>query len=42
MPKIASPLTDTQIRKAKPREKLYRLSDGNGLSIEIKPNGSKI
>ena len=42
MPKLASPLTDTQIRKAKPREKLYRLSDGNGLSIEIKPNGSKI
>jgi len=42
MPRLATPLTDTQIRKAKPKEKVYRLSDGNGLSIEIKPNGSKI
>jgi len=42
MPRLATPLTDTQIKKAKPKEKVYRLSDGNGLSIEIKPNGSKI
>ena len=42
MPRLSTPLTDTQIKKAKPKEKVYRLSDGNGLSIEIKPNGSKI
>jgi integrase len=35
-------LSDIKIRKALPREKVYRLSDGRGLSIEIKPNGSKL
>lgn len=35
-------LTDTKIRNAKPREKVYRLSDGGGLYLEVKPNGSKI
>lgn len=34
-------LTDTQCRNAKPREKPYRLSDGKGLYLEIKPNGVK-
>lgn len=34
-------LTDLAIRNAKPKEKLYRLSDGNGLSLQINPNGSK-
>lgn len=35
------PLTDIQIRKANPKEKPYTLSDGNGLSLLIEPNGSK-
>jgi len=35
------PLTDTQIKQAKPREKAYRLSDARGLYIEITPAGSK-
>jgi integrase len=36
------PLKDTQIRNAKPREKPYKLSDGAGLYIEVKPTGSKL
>ncbi len=34
-------LTDTQCRAAKPKEKLYRLNDADGLCLEIKPNGKK-
>ncbi len=34
-------LTDTQCRNAKSREKPYRLPDGKGLYLEIKPNGVK-
>ena len=34
-------LNDTQIRKARPENKEYKLSDGGGLSISVKPNGSK-
>lgn len=36
-----TPLSDTEIRKAKPREKEYILADGRGLSLRVKPNGSK-
>lgn len=35
------PLTDTQCRTAKPKEKPYKLTDGNGLYLEVKPNGVK-
>ena len=35
-------LTDIQIKKAKPKEKPYTLSDGKGLHLLIKPNGSKL
>lgn len=35
-------LTDTQIRNAKATDKPVRLSDGNGLMVEIRPNGSKL
>jgi integrase len=34
-------LTDLEIRRAKPAEKTYTKSDGNGLSLQIEPNGSK-
>lgn len=34
-------LTDMAIKKAKPREKVYSLGDGNGLSLIVEPNGSK-
>ncbi len=36
------PLTDSAARTAKPREKLYRLSDTLGLSLEITPTSSKL
>lgn len=34
-------LTATQINQAKPKGKLYRLSDGRGLYLEVPANGSK-
>jgi integrase len=34
-------LTDTQCRTAKPKDRPYKLSDGKGLYLEIKPNGVK-
>jgi integrase len=41
MPKICTPLTDTAIRNAKPREKTYTLGDGEGMYLEVMPNGTK-
>lgn len=35
------PLTDLAIRKAMPREKLYKLSDSHGLHLVVRPSGSK-
>ncbi|HEY3982494.1 tyrosine-type recombinase/integrase [Cedecea sp.] len=35
------PLTDLELRRSKPQDKPYTLSDGGGLSILIEPNGSK-
>src|SRR5262245_17698235 len=35
-------LTDTAIRNAKPKPKEFKLSDGGGLHLLIKPNGSKL
>lgn len=34
-------LTDTQIKNAKPKDKPYKLTDSNGLYLEVRPNGSK-
>ena len=42
MPKLAKPLTDTQVKSAKPRAEPYRLQDGGGMYLEINPSGSKI
>ena len=36
------PLNDIQIRKLRPSEKPFRTSDGEGLFLEVKPNGSKL
>ena len=41
MPKIVKPLSDQEVKKAKPKDKLYKLFDGNGLNITIFPNGIK-
>lgn len=35
-------LTDTKIRNAKPTEKPYKLLDGHGLYLDVRPSGSKI
>ncbi|MFV8455426.1 integrase arm-type DNA-binding domain-containing protein [Vibrio owensii] len=41
MAKQVKPLTETQIKNAKPQVKEYILSDGNGLRLRIKTNGTK-
>ncbi len=42
MPKLATPLTDIQVRNAKPKAKPYTLADGGGMYLEVAPTGSKI
>ncbi|WP_423707702.1 tyrosine-type recombinase/integrase [Undibacterium sp. WLX3042] len=41
MPKLATPLTDIQVRNAKPKDKTYTLADGNGMYLEVMPTGKK-
>ena len=41
MPKRVPPLTQLQIRNAKPADKPYKLADGGGLYIEVTPAGGK-
>jgi len=36
------PLTDSAIRGAKPREKPYKLTDGGGLYLQVRPNGARL
>jgi integrase len=42
MPKIVNPLTDTQIKNTKPKDKPFKLFDGGGLYLEVNPIGSKL
>lgn len=42
MARKVQPLTATQVKNAKPREKEYNLGDGNGLYLKVKPTGSKL
>ena len=42
MARTVIPLTDTKIKNAKPKAKDYPLSDGKGLQLNIKTNGSKL
>ena len=35
------PLSDAEIRTAKPREKPYKLGDSGGLYLQVMPNGAK-
>lgn len=42
MPKLATPLTDIQVKNAKPKDKPYTLADGGGMYLEVAPSGSKI
>jgi len=41
MPRISSPLTNVEIKSAKPRTKAFKLSDGGGLYLEVLPTGGK-
>ena len=42
MARTTKPLTNTEVKQAKPKDKIYTLSDGNGLQLRVKPNGSKL
>ena len=42
MARTTKPLTNTEVKQAKPKEKVYTLSDGAGLQLRVKPNGSKL
>jgi integrase len=35
-------LTNTEVDKAKPKDKVYKLADGEGLQLRVSPNKSKI
>lgn len=35
------PLTDAEIRKTAPRETQFRMADGGGMYLEVKPSGAK-
>ncbi|MBN9584908.1 MAG: hypothetical protein BGN84_10240 [Afipia sp. 62-7] len=37
-----SKLSDLKCRKAETRDRLYKLADGGGLQLWVKPNGSKL
>lgn len=42
MARTTKPLTNTEVKQAKPKEKEFNLNDGEGLALRIKPNGSKL
>lgn len=42
MARTTKPLTNTEVKQAKPKDKIYTLSDGGGLQLRVKPNGSKL
>ena len=39
---MAARLTDSHARNAKPKDKPYKLTDGNGLLLLVNPNGQKL
>ncbi len=41
MPRLAVPFSDLKCRTAKPRERAYKLFDGGGMYLFVKPNGVK-
>ncbi|PAT63911.1 integrase arm-type DNA-binding domain-containing protein [Psychrobacter sp. JB193] len=41
MARITNPLTNTEVAKAKPKDKPYRLYDGNGLVLNVAKSGTK-
>lgn len=41
MAKLVKPLSDMEIKKTETKDKDYKLSDGQGLCLIVKPNGTK-
>lgn len=41
MPRLAQPLSDMQVKRAKAQEKLPKRFDGHGLYLEVQPSGAK-
>jgi integrase len=41
MPRTTRPLTEIEVRNAKPKDKAYKLTDGGGLFLEVLPTGGK-
>lgn len=42
MPRLVKPLTSTQVKLARPADKEYTLSDGDGLLLSVRPSGAKV
>lgn len=42
MPRKVVPLSDSKIKSAKPKDKEYNLTDGDGLMLRVKPSGAKL
>lgn len=42
MPKRIPPLTELKVRNAKPKVREYKLFDGYGLQLAVKPTGAKL
>lgn len=41
MPRLATPLNDMALRRARAKDRAYRQADGNGLYLEVSPAGAK-
>lgn len=41
LPRTTTPLTDPKCEAARPRQKAYKLFDGDGLHLMVKPSGTK-
>lgn len=42
MANTTRPLTNTEVKRSKPKAREYNLSDGMGLALRVKPNGAKL
>ena len=42
MARSTKPLTNTEVKQARPKTKEYNLADGGGLALRVKPNGSRL
>lgn len=42
MARTTRPLTNTEVKQAKPKDREYNLADGKGLYLRVKPSGAKL